>query len=160
VIIELSESEVRVCSTLAIERWLTKTGSVDAPNYAKGKSEGILEHDLLAGIRANVSEWAAARVFNISWNLPWYPNHLHKFRHDIPDIGKDGEVRTVRTRDAIPFWDKDLKKVIIGTKILDDVYFKVVEVYGFIHAAAYATDEFRDESINGWRVPITRMELI
>jgi len=159
-IIELSESEIRICSNLAVERWLTKIGSVDAPNYAKGKADGMLEHDLLAGIRANVSEWAAARVFNLGWNLPWYPNNLHKYRNKISDIGKDGEVRTVRTKDAIPFWEKDLEKIIIGTKILDDVYFKVVEVYGFIHAQAYATDEFRDESIAGWRVPINRMELV
>ena len=159
-IINLSESEVRICSNLAVERWLTKMGSIDAPNYAQGKIDGVLEHDLLAGIRANVSEWAAARVFNLGWNLPWYPNNLHQFRNKISDIGRDGEVRTVRTRNAIPFWEKDFGKMIIGTKILDDVYFKTVEVYGFIDAEVFATNEFRDESINGWRVPITRMELV
>lgn len=159
-IVNLSESEVRICTNLAVERWLTKIDSTDAPNYAKGKREGVLEHDLLAGVRANVSEWAAARVFNMSWNLPWYPNNLHPTRKDIADVGRNSEVRTVRTRDAVPFWDKDLEKVIIATKILDENYFTVVEVYGYIHAQAYAINEFRDESIGGWRVPISEMELV
>jgi hypothetical protein len=159
-IITLTESEVRICSTLAVERWLTKFDSTDAPNYAKGKTEGVLEHDLLAGIRANVSEWAAARVFNISWNLPWYPNELHPARKDIADIGQNSEVRTVRTKSAIPFWKKDLDKVIVGTKILNDDHFNTVNVYGYFHPSAFAIDEFWDQTIDGWRVPIIRMEKV
>jgi hypothetical protein len=139
---------------LATERWLTKFGSQDKPNYAAGKAAGKLEHELLANIRANVSEWAVAKSYNVGWNLPWYPNELHPMRKDISDVGQAGEVRTVRTRDAIPFWTKDFGKMIIGTKILDEDYYTKVEVYGHIDPKLFAVDEFRDESIDGWRVPV------
>ena len=154
-IVNLSQAEVRVCTMLATERWLTKFGSVDKPNYAQGKSAGVLEHELLANIRANVSEWAAAKLLNETWSVPWYPNELHPSRKDLADIGRVTEVRTVRTRDAIPFWNKDMGKVIVGTKILDEEYYTQVKVYGSIVPSRYALPNYRDESINGWRVPVS-----
>ena len=54
-IVELSQEEVRVCTLLAVERWLTKFGSLDKPNYAEGKRLGKLEPELNANIRANLS---------------------------------------------------------------------------------------------------------
>lgn len=152
-IVNLSQEEVRVCTMLAVERWLTKFGSVDRPNYAEGKKSGRLEPELNANIRANVSEWAVAKHYNLSWNVPWYPNALHPIRKDISDVG-DFEVRTIRTQGAIPFWNKDTGRIIIGTKVLDEEYYSTVEIYGSFNADNYMIDEFRDESINGWRVPI------
>lgn len=104
-IVTLTKDEVRVCANLAVERWLAKMGSVDRPNYAAGKRLGKLEPEINANIRANVAEWAVARTYNMQWSVPWYPNELHGQRKDIPDVG-DVEVRTVRTRDSIPFWKK------------------------------------------------------
>jgi hypothetical protein len=152
-IINLSQEEVRVCTMLAVERWLTKFGSVDRPNYAEGKKTGRLEPELNANVRANVSEWAAAKHYNLGWNVPWYPNSLHPMRKHISDI-TGCEVRTIRTQSGIPFWSKDTGTVIIGTKVLDEEYYSAVEVYGSFNADNYMIDEFRDESINGWRVPI------
>jgi len=153
-IIELTKDEVRVCTQLAVERWLTKFGSADQPNYAEGKVSGWLEHDLLASVRANVSEWAAAKRYNTTWSVPWYPNALHPQRKNLSDVGELGEVRTIRTRLAIPFWLKDINKLIIGTKILDEEYYTKVEVYGSITPRHFMNDKYRDESINGWRVPV------
>ena len=45
-IIELNKDEVRVCTMLAVERWLTKFGSTDQPNYAQGKADGKLEPEI------------------------------------------------------------------------------------------------------------------
>lgn len=151
IIVELSQAEVRVCTNLAVERWLTKFSSVDKPNYADGKRAGRLEHELLANVRANVSEWAVAKHYNLSWNLPWYPNELHPRRKDISDVGTF-EVRTIRTNPAIPFWEKDRDRIIFGTKILDEEYYSKVEVYGWFKAEEYMFVQYRDESINGWRV--------
>jgi hypothetical protein len=156
-IVELSQEEVRVCTMLATERWLTKFDSVDRPNYAKGKAEGRLEHELLANIRANVSEWAVARAYSLSWNVPWYPNRLHPLRKNIPDVG-EYEVRTIRTATAIPFWNKDLKRRIYGTKILDDEYYSQVEVYGYFEPEEILELAHRDESINGWRMPLEHLK--
>lgn len=152
-IISLSQEEVRVCTLLAIERWLTKYGSQDRPNYAKGKAEGRLEHELLANIRANVSEWAVAKAFDLPWNVPWYPNELHSQRKHIPDVG-EYEVRTIRTARAIPFWEKDLKKRIYGTQIVDGEYYSQVEVYGYFEPDEQLSCAIYDDEINGWRMPL------
>lgn len=157
-IVKLSQSEVRVCTTLGVERWLTKFGSEDRPNYAEGKRNGRLEPELLANIRANVSEWAVAKQYNLSWNVPWYPNELHGRRKDIPDVG-NFEVRTVRTQNAIPFWQKDTGRIVFGTKILDEEYFSEVEVYGWFEADKFMNNEFFDPTISGWRVPIDRLQV-
>lgn len=157
-IIELSKDEVRICTNLATERWLTKFGSVDRPNYAEGKAAGRLEHELLANVRANISEWAAAKSYNQTWSVPWYPNELHPERKNLADVGNNYEIRTVRTRTAIPFWDKDINKIIIGTKILDEEYYSQVEVYGSFHPLECMLDKYRDETIMGWRVPVTELQ--
>ena len=157
-IVKLSQSEVRVCTSLGVERWLTKFGSEDRPNYAEGKKAGRLEPELMANIRANVSEWAVAKQYNLSWNVPWYPNELHGRRKDIPDVG-NFEVRTVRTQNAIPFWQKDAGRIVFGTKILDEEYFSEVEVYGWFEADKFMNNEFFDPTISGWRVPIDRLQI-
>ena len=158
VIIQLTQAEVRVCTLIAVERWLIKFGSEDRPNYATGKKLGKLEPEINANIRANVGEWAIARHYNVAWNMPWYPTDLHKVRKNIPDVG-DIEVRTIRTQNAIPFWKKDAGRTIVGAKVLDVEYYSLVEIYGKFQADDYMTDEFADPSIDGWRVPIDRLEL-
>ena len=158
VIIQLTQAEVRVCTLIAVERWLIKFGSEDRPNYATGKKLGKLEPEINANIRANVGEWAVARHYNIAWNMPWYPTDLHKVRKNIPDV-VDIEVRTIRTQNAIPFWKKDAGRTIVGAKVLDVEYYSLVEIYGKFQADDYMTDEFADPSIDGWRVPIDRLEL-
>ena len=153
-IVKLTKDEVRVCTLLAVERWLTKFGSTDRPNYLKGRAEGKLEHELNANIRANIAEWAVAKHYNINWNVPWYPNELHGARSSIPDAGTKVEVRTVRTQGGIPVWTKDAGRTIVGTKVLDTDYFSKVEVFGFYEADKAYKDEWKDDDISGWRIPI------
>jgi hypothetical protein len=153
-IVTLSQEEVRVCTMLATERWLTKFGSVDKPNYAQGKADGKLEHELLSNIRANVCEWAVARQYNVAWNVPWYPNKYHNSRKYIADVNANFEVRSIRTQDSIPFWEKDRNNFIFGAKVLDADYYTEVEVYGYIVAEQYMQDKWYDSYISGWRVPV------
>lgn len=157
-IVSLTQEEVRVCTLLAVERWLTKFNSVDKPNYAEGKKAGRLEPEINANIRANVSEWAVAKHYDLPWSVPWYPNSLHAKRKDIPDVGTY-EIRTIRTHHAIPFWEKDKGRVICGTKVLDTEYFSSVEIYGWFKADDYMNERYYDPSITGWRVPIEELEL-
>lgn len=154
-IIELSKDEVRVCTMLAVERWLTKFGSTDQPNYAQGKADGKLEPEINANIRANVCEWAVAKHYNLAWNNPWYPNALHKKRYPLPDVGENLEVRSIRTQDSIAFWGKDKEKVIVGTKCLDLEYFSQVEIFGVAYPEEFMKSEYYDSYINGWRIPIS-----
>ena len=154
-IVELNKDEVRVCTMLAVERWLAKFGSVDQPNYAQGKVDGKLEPEINANIRANVCEWAVAKHYNLAWNNPWYPNALHKKRYPLPDVGENLEVRSIRTQDSIPFWGKDKEKVIVGTKCLDLEYFSQVEIFGVAYPEEFMKSEYYDSYINGWRIPIS-----
>jgi len=157
-IVDLSQEEVRVCTMLATERWLVKFGSIDKPNYAQGKADGKLEHELLSNVRANICEWAVAKQYNASWNVPWYPNGLHAKRQSLADVGERFEVRSVRTQTSIPFWEKDVNKLIFGAKVLDTDYYSKVEVYGYIAPTKYMQDEWYDSYINGWRVPVTEFK--
>ena len=158
-IIQLTKDEVRVCTLLAVERWLTKFGSVDRPNYAAGKRLGKLEPEINANIRANVAEWAVARTYNLQWSVPWYPNEYHKQRKNISDVG-DLEIRTVRTQDSIPFWKKDAGRTIVGVKVLDEEYYSQVEIYGAFKADDYMSDTYYKADIEGWRVPIEQIRMI
>jgi len=157
-IVSLDKDEVRVATILAVERWLAKFGSVDKPNYAKGKIDGKLEHELLSNIRANVCEWAVAKQYNQSWNVPWYPNSLHPQRKALADVGANYEVRSIRTQTSIPFWKKDINNYIFGAKVLDAEYYSEVEVYGHIAPTDYMTDEWYDSYIEGWRVPVEQFK--
>ena len=157
-IVELTQEEVRIATMLATERWLTKFGSTDRPNYAQGKAEGKLEHELLSNIRANVCEWAVTKAYNVSWNVPWYPNNLHPQRKKIADVGVNSEVRSVRTQTSIPFLTKDTGNYIFGAKVLDAEYYTQVEVYGYIKADDFMKDQWYDSSIEGWRVPVSEFK--
>lgn len=157
-IVTLDKDEVRVATMLAVERWLAKFGSTDKPNYAKGKIDGKLEHELLSNIRANVCEWAVAKQYNQSWNVPWYPNQLHPQRKSLADVGANYEVRSIRTQTSIPFWKKDFNNYIFGAKVLDTEYYSEVEVYGHIAPTDYMTDEWYDSYIEGWRVPVEQFK--
>lgn len=157
-IVQLSQEEVRVCTMLATERWITKFGSTDKPNYAQGKADGKLEHELLSNIRANVCEWAVARQYNVSWNVPWYPNKYHGLRKEIADVSTNFEVRSVRTQDSIPFWEKDKDNYIFGAKVIDTEYYSEVEVFGYIVSKHYMEDKWYDSYISGWRVPISEFK--
>jgi hypothetical protein len=155
-IVELSEAEVRVCTLIASERWLAKRWSVDRPNYATGKSKGYLEHELLSNIRANVCEYAVSKLYVLPWTFPWYPNSEHPRRKDHPDVGQKVEVRSIRTRDAVPVWSKDVDKqaIIVAAKVLEDDYFSQVEVYGHIPVSICQRDDWFSSSEGCWRVPL------
>lgn len=153
-IVNLSKDEVQFCTQAAVQRWLMKFGSTDRPNYAEGKANGKLEHELVASIRTLVAEWAVAKHFNLSWTFPVYPNELHGRRSHLSDVGVNGEVRTIRTQGGIPYWTKDKHKVIYGAKVLDSEYFQQVKLFKPFNANDAMLPEYRDESIGGWRMPI------
>lgn len=156
--VQITNDELRVCTLLAVERWLTKRNSEDQPSYKIGKQNGVLEPEINANIRANVAEYAVAKLTNKSWNVPWYPNELHPHRKHLPDVGEKGEVRTVRTQNAVPVWGKDSGKIIIGCRIEDTEYFSEVEVYGyFVADEVIGKDELWDDYSKCWRMPLDQL---
>lgn len=158
-IVTLEEPEIRVCVDLAVSRWLIKKNSTDRPNYAAGKAAGLLEHELLANIRANISEYAVAKHTGQPWTTPFYLNSDHKTRIDHPDVGTSYEVRTLRTRVEVPVWQKDIDKdaVVVATRLLDPEYYTQVEIIGQITAkqAQNHPEWWNDDPTNqGWRIPV------
>lgn len=159
-VITLTVDEVRVCTLIALERWILKKDSIDRPGYATGKRFGALEHELLANIRANVAEYAVSKYHGLPWTFPWYPNDEHQRRKAHPDVGTNIEVRTVRTRDSIAVWQKDVTKnaVIVAAKVTDDDYFTTVEIYGWFRAKDANRIEWREPQIAGWRIPLSEFK--
>lgn len=155
--VTLTEAEIRVCTQPAVERWLLKRKATDKPGYAAGKASGKLQHELLANITANIAEYAVAKQFKQPWNFPWYMEDEHRHRKDHPDVGTNIEVRTVRTQNAIPIWQKDITKqaIIAAAKVTDTDYFSTIDIYGFYKATEARRDDWRDDFINGWRIPLT-----
>ena len=157
IIVRLSKDEVGNCLVQSQQRFLMKWGSVDRLNYTNGKAKGLLEHDLLNALRAAIGEWAVAKHFNLTWNYSTYPNDFHHRRKSLPDVGVNGEVRTIRTQTGIPFWEKDKGKVIYGARVLDEVFFSEVELFQPFFADDFMLAEYADPAIGGWRVPISKL---
>ena len=158
-IVTLNKEEIRTITLLATQRWLEKIDSTDRPNYATGKASGALEHELLATIRANAVEWAVAKHYNLSWNIPFYTNDLHPRRKDLPDVGKNLEVRSLRTRNEVPVWDKDVSKnaIIVAGRVLDTDYYTRVEILGYIKAEDAIKPDWWSPEHKCWRVPVTAL---
>lgn len=159
-VVKLEESEVRVCVDLAVARWFMKKDSIDRPNYAAGKAKGLLEHELLANIRANVSEYAVSKYLGLPWTTPFYLNSEHKRRMDHPDVGANIEVRTLRTRVEAPVWQKDIDKdaLVVATSLLDPEYYTSVEILGYIQATEVENHpEWRLTYEDSWRIPVKEL---
>lgn len=157
-IVKLEEPEIRVCVDLAVARWLIKKNSVDRPNYALGKAQGLLEHELLANIRANVSEYAVSKHLGLPWTAPFYLNSEHPRRIDHPDVGTNIEVRTVRTRVEVPVWRKDINKgaVVVATRLLDAEYYTEIEILGYINASEVENHpDWYSDFDNSYRIPVS-----
>jgi hypothetical protein len=154
--VQMTKDEIRRCASMAVELWIEKFGSEDRPNYAEGKKNGSLQHDLVSNTRTITAEMAVAKATNNSFNYPVYENYLHPHRKHLADVGQNLEVRTIRTRGEVPLWKKDAGKVIVGCYVPDEAYFSEVEVYGWVWADdVIGKEEFSDPSIGGWRYPLS-----
>ena len=153
-IINLSKEEVRLCADMALNRWMMKWGSTDRPNY-DGENKKKLEPEIAANVRAIVAEYAVAKHYKLPHVVPFYPNNEHYFRKEIPDVLNNIEVRTVRTRDAIPVWKKDNRPhlMIVGTHVIDKDYYSEVDVYGWIAAEECFKKEWYWAPEDSYRVP-------
>jgi hypothetical protein len=153
-IINMLQDEIDECIRVGTTRYRRKFGSVDRPNYAKGKENGSLEHELNASIRAAIAECAVALVTERVWGGSYtYSNRFHQYRKHLADVGEKTEVRTIRTSNAVPIWEKDKGKTIVGCEVLDLEYFTKVKIFGYVVAEDAMLPEFVDSLIEGWRYP-------
>lgn len=158
--VTLDISEVRVVAHVAMERWLTKHKSTDRPNYA-GENKARLEPEVAANVRSCVAEYAVAKLYKKAWVFPWYPNAEHSFRKNQPDVAPNIEVKTIRTRNDVPVFAKDIREgnVIVAVRVEDADYYTQVSVFGWIDVMDIPGDEWYDRAEGYWRVPLGAFSL-
>lgn len=139
-----------------------KLESTDRPGYQAGKEQGRLEDEYTSNIRSFTAECAVSRVFAITWNGLPYSNDQHERRKTLPDVGENGEVRTIRLdKTSIhrgwPVWKKDAGREIICCTV--DGW--TVTIYGYIMADEVLTNPSRFEvgPVSGcYFVPVSELE--
>jgi len=124
---------------------MMKWGSVDRDNYA-GDNKKFLEPEIAANVRTIVAEYSVAKLYKQPLVFPFYPNSEHPYI----------EVKSVRTRDAIPVFPKDVEKsgILVGVRVLDRDYYSEVEVYGWLPVEECNKPEWFYEPERSWRVPL------
>lgn len=153
-IVKLSKEEVRACADIALNRWMIKFGSVDRPNY---QDKSKLEPEIAANVRSIVAEYAVAKLYKKTMTFPFYTNEEHYFRKDYPDVNPNIEVKSIRTRDEIPVFPKDIHEgwVLVGARVLDRDYYSEVEVYGWLRMEDIPShDEWKYAPEGSWRIPL------
>ena len=155
-IVTLTKEEVRACADIALNRWMMKWGSIDRPNYA-GDNKAKLEPEIAANVRTIVAEYAVAKLYKQPLTFPFYPNEEHSYRKDIADVGTNIEVKSVRTRDEIPVFPKDIREgfLLVGARVLDRDYYSEVEVYGWLRMEDCQRDEWKYAPEGSWRIPLS-----
>ena len=155
-IVTLSKEEVRACADAALNRWMMKFGSVDRPNYA-GDNKRNLEPEIAANVRTIVAEYAVAKLYKKSFTFPFYPNEEHGFRKDIAEVGTNIEVKSIRTKDEIPVFPKDIRRdwILVGARVLDRDYYSEVEVFGWMLMDEIPDhNEWKYAPEGSWRIPL------
>ena len=135
IIVDLNLAEMHQMVDAAKHRWITKLGSKDKATYAEGRKNKYLEHDLLSSLRSATTEWAVAKYLHEGWvGQITYPNSEHGNRKSLGDVGAHVEVRSRRTRDAIPVWDYDIVpgKILVGTEVVNDDTFNQIRIFGWM----------------------------
>lgn len=155
-IVKLSKEEVRACADAALNRWMMKFGSEDRPNYA-GDNKAKLEPKIAANVRTIVAEYAVAKLYKKSFTFPFYPNAEHSYRKGIADVGTNIEVKSIRTKDEIPVFPKDIRDgwVLVGARVIDRDYYSEVEIFGWLPMEDVQRNEWIYAPEGSWRIPLT-----
>jgi len=92
--IELEPWEYEHASNVGIRRYTANWTKPDAPHYKKQ----LMEDDRTAQVAAAICELAVAKHTNRYWHAHiWHHTEHNKYR-DLPDVGKNIEVRRIRTQ--------------------------------------------------------------
>jgi len=131
-IVTLETWEYEYASTIGIRRYTNNWGKPDAAHYDHNK----MEDNRTAQVAAAIGELAVAKAINEYWSASIWDKKDHKKFKDLPDVGKNIEVRRVRTQNGPAVRKKDLEKeglVIFGVTPIPKE-FKEVEILGWMPA--------------------------
>ena len=126
-IIELKPWEYEHAYNVGIKRYIANWNKADAKHY---ENENNKEEERNASPGSAICELAVAKYTNQYWHASvWHESEHHKYKN-MPDVGKNVEVRRVRTQSGPTVRDYELNKNLIiwgAAIILDDIKTKKTE---------------------------------
>lgn len=155
--IELRPWEYSLAAQVGAERTAQNFQRADAAHYDRGR----MEDDRTANHAAAAAELATARIMDRNWNAcgAWSPDRHAEFR-DLPDVGKNIEVRRIRDADSTTFamGEKDRRRILVACYVVPPEL-RIVRYLGWIDgetAFAMATPAGYGDRV---RVPISALTL-
>jgi hypothetical protein len=130
-IVDLEPWEYEHAYQVGVRRYTENWNKQDASYYNKSS----MEEDRNAQVAAAICELAVAKHTNQYWHGSVWDGRKHKKYKGMPDVGKNIEVRRVRTQSGPAVREKDLDRnlVIWGAELVDPEYRKV-RLLGWIDA--------------------------
>lgn len=131
-IVKLETWEYEYASNIGIRRFTNNWGKENAPWYNPAK----MEDNRTALVASAIGELAVAKATNEYWHASIWKNSNHNDYRNMPDVGKNIEVRRVRTQNGPAVREKDLTKenlYIFGVIPLAPEFVEV-EILGWIRA--------------------------
>ena len=128
-LIYLETWEYEYANTIGIRRVTNNWNKPDAPYYDPDK----MEDNRTASVAAAICELAVAKAINEYWSASIWKNTDHDTHKHLADVGRDIEVRRVRTQPGPAIRAKDLVKgnqILFGAHAVEKE-FKVVEILGW-----------------------------
>lgn len=126
--IHLETWEYEHASNVGIRRYTANWSKKDAPHYKKEH----MEDDRTASVAGAVCELAVAKFTNRYWHAHiWHATEHNTFRN-LPDVGRNIEVRRIRTRKKAA-----VRRHQLGSGLV-------------LWAAEAIAPEFREVTLYGW----------
>lgn len=124
----------RACE-VGIARYVANWGKDDAAHYDRD----LMEDDRTATVAAAACEVAVARHVNRYWHgHVWHRSEHARYRH-LPDVGRNIEVRRVRTGNRVAVRRSDEGKVVWAARAIGPE-FRQVEALGWLVADEVLAD--------------------
>lgn len=129
-IVELEPFEYEWASHVGTRRYIENWHKKDAPYYKKE----LMEDDRTAHVAAAVCELAVAKLTNRYWSgHVWTAGEHNKYKKVTRDVGKNIEVRRVRTGESAAVRKRDLGQglvLFVAKAVMPEL--RKIEVWGYI----------------------------
>lgn len=129
VVVKLESWEYTHASNVGMCRLAANWGKSDAKHYDRSR----MEDDRTAQVAAAICEMAVAKHTNRYWSGHiWHKTEHHKYK-DVPDVGRNIEVRRIRTGTSAAVRKHQLGQglVLWVARVVPPDFFEV-ELYGWI----------------------------
>lgn len=149
VLVELEPFEYEHANSVGIRRFTENWGRADAAHYDRSR----MQDDRTAQVAACVAELAVAKYVNEYWGGHAWPERLHSLYKEVPDVGRNIEVRRVRGDNppAIRHYQRGKGLVLFAVRVVEPEL-RSAEILGWIdHDEGW---ESRRKSQWGHTVPV------